>query len=241
MFLTGTILNVVAVLVGTTVGVLVGARMPRRVQETLTDGLGLFVLAIGFALTLRLLLDLTMPPGSDLAVLGGLLAGALIGELLRISDRLDGLGKWFQQRLARDDERSRISDGFVTASLVFCVGPLTILGSIQNGLTGDIQLLAVKSLLDGIASVAFAAALGVGVYLSAITILVVQGGIALGAYLLGSGVDPGAIEAASAAGGLILLGVGFRLLDIRRIRVANFLPALLLAPIFFLVARELGQ
>jgi uncharacterized membrane protein YqgA involved in biofilm formation len=135
---------------------------------------GLFVLAIGFALTLRLLLDPTIPTGADLAVLGGLLAGGFIGELLRLSDRLDDVGDWFQRRLAGGAQPSRISEGFVTASLVFCVGPLTILRSIENGLTGDIQLLAIKSLLDGIAAIAFAAALGAGVYLSAITVFVIQ-------------------------------------------------------------------
>lgn len=240
MFLTGTILNVVAVLIGANIGVLVGSRMPARIQQTLPDGLGLFTLAIGFALALRLLLDRTIPAGTDLAVLGGLLAGGFIGELLRLSDRLDALGDWFQRRLARGDQPSRISEGFITASLVFCVGPLTILGSIENGLTGDIQLLAIKSLLDGIASIAFAAALGVGVYLSAITVFVIQGSIATLAWLLGSGVDPAAIDAASATGGLLLLGVGLRLLEIRKIRVVNFLPALLLAPLFFLVVRQVG-
>jgi uncharacterized membrane protein YqgA involved in biofilm formation len=236
VFLVGTILNVIAVLVGTTVGLLFGSRIPRRMQETLTDGLGLFTLAIGFALSLRLLMDRTAPVGSDLAVLAALLAGAAIGELLRLSDRLDALGDWFQRRLAQGEEPSRVSEAFVTASIVFCVGPLTILGSMQNGLTGDFQLLAVKSLLDGVASIAFAAALGAGVYLSAITVFVVQGGIALVAFLAGSGLDEQSINAASAVGGLILLGVGLRLLDIKKVRVVNLLPALVLAPIFIKIA-----
>jgi len=141
MFLTGTILNVVAVLIGTTLGVLLGARVPERMQRTLTDGLGLFTIAIGLALSLRLLLDRSAPVGNDLAVLAALLAGSALGELLRLSDHLDALGDWFQRKLARGDQPSRVSEAFVTASLVFCVGPLTILGSIQNGLTGDIQLL----------------------------------------------------------------------------------------------------
>src|SRR5215217_7154455 len=177
MFLTGTILNVVAVLIGTSLGLLIGSRMPDRMNETLRDGLGLFTFAIGLALALALLLDRTAPVGTDLAVLAALLAGGVIGELLRLSDRLDALGETLQRRFARGDKPSRIAEGFVTASLVFCVGPLTILGSIQNGLTGDIQLLAVKSLLDGVAAVAFAAAMGAGVYLSALTVLVLQGGI----------------------------------------------------------------
>jgi uncharacterized membrane protein YqgA involved in biofilm formation len=236
VFLTGTLLNVVTVLAGTTIGLLAGARFPARVQQTLTDGLGLFTIALGASLTLRLLLDATQPRGSDLVVLGALLTGALVGELARLSDRLDGLGDWFHRRLARGERPSRISEGFVTASLVFCVGPLTILGSIQNGLTGDIQLLAVKSVLDGVASMAFAAGLGVGVYLAALSVLVIQGSIAGVAWLAGGGLDQPAIDATSAVGGLILVAVGLRLLEIRRVRAANFLPALVFAPIFVWLA-----
>jgi uncharacterized protein len=236
MFLSGTLLNVAAVLLGTTIGLLVGARMPARMQSTLTDGLGLFTIAIGAALALGMLMDAQVSVGHQLAVLAALLVGAVLGELARLSDRLDGLGEWFQRRLSRGEQPSRISEGFVTASIVFCVGPLTILGSIQNGLTGDIQLLAVKSLLDMVAAIAFAAALGIGVYLSALAVLVVQGSIATTAFLLGSGLDPASIAAASAVGGLLLLGVGLRLLEIKRIRVVNFLPALLLAPIFVALA-----
>jgi uncharacterized membrane protein YqgA involved in biofilm formation len=129
----------------------------------------------------------------------------------------------------------------VTASLVFCVGPLTILGSLDNGLTGDVRLLAIKSLLDGVAATAFAAALGPGVALSAITVLVVQGGIAAGAFLLRDVMDTATILAITAAGGVILLGVALRLLELRSVRVANFLPALLLAPIFIRVAEAVRQ
>src|SRR3954452_885089 len=239
MFLAGTLLNALAVLVGATVGVLVGSRMPQRIQQTLTDGLGLFTLAIAFALALQLLMDRTAPAGTDLIVLASLLVGGAIGELLHLTERVEGLGDWFQHRLARGDRPSRISEGFVTASLVFCVGPLTVLGSIQNGLTGDIQLLAVKSVLDGFAAIAFAAALGRGVYLSVVTILVVQGGLATVAWLFGASLDPVAIAAASAVGGVILLGVGFRLLEIRRIRVISMLPALVIAPLLVWVAAPL--
>jgi uncharacterized protein len=239
MFLSGTLLNVVAVLIGATIGLLVGARMPTRMQATLTDGLGLFTLAIGAALALRMLIDPQVSLGTQLAVLAALLLGALIGELLRLADRLDALGAWAQRRLAAGDSRSRFSEGFVTASLVFCVGPLTILGAVQNGLTGDVSLLAVKSLLDGVASVAFAAALGAGVYLAAATVFVVQGSIATAAWLLGSGLDETAIGAISAVGGLLLIGVGLRLLDIKHVRVVSFLPALALAPIFVALAHQL--
>jgi uncharacterized membrane protein YqgA involved in biofilm formation len=124
----------------------------------------------------------------------------------------------------------------LTASLVFCVGPLTILGSLDNGLTGDVQLLAIKSLLDGVASVAFAAALGPGVGLAAITVLVVQGAISAGAFLLREAMDPPTILAITSAGGVILLGVALRLLQLKMVRVASFLPALILAPLFVRVA-----
>lgn len=240
MFLSGTLLNAAAVLVGATIGLLIGSRMPTRLQSTLTDGLGLFVIALGLAQVLRLLLAAATPLGHELAVLGGLLVGGVIGELLRLQDGLDGLGDWFQRRLARGDQPSRISQGFVTASLVFCVGPLTILGSIENGLTGNIELLAVKSLLDGIAAVAFAAALGAGVYLSAIVVLIVQGTIATVAFLLGAGIDPTLVSVATAVGGLLMVAIGLRLLEVRQVRVVSFLPALVIAPLFVILAEAIA-
>lgn len=236
MFLTGTLLNVATVLLGTTLGLLLGARMPARMQQSLTDGLGLFTLVIGASMALRIFTDPSSPPGNELAVLAALLLGVAVGELLHLSDRLDDLGGWFQRRLSREGRPSRISEGFVTATLVYCVGPLTVLGSIENGLTGDVTLLATKSLLDGVASIAFAAALGPGVYLSAASILVIQGVIAAGATLFRDVMDPPTVTAFSAAGGVILLGVGLRLLELKAVRVANFLPALVLAPLLVRLA-----
>jgi uncharacterized protein len=236
MFLTGTLLNVATVLIGTVVGATLGDRMPARIQGTLTDGLGLFTLLLGVATGLRVLVDPAALPGDELAVLAAVLLGAAIGELLRLQDGLEGLGGWFQRRLSRDGQPSRIAEAFITASLVFCVGPLTILGSLENGLSGDVRLLAVKSLLDGVASIAFAAALGWGVALSSITILVIQGGIAGGAFMLREVMDERTILVVTAAGGIILLGVALRLLELRQVRVASFLPALVLAPLFIRVA-----
>jgi uncharacterized protein len=236
VFLSGTLLNVAAVLVGATAGLLLGARMPRRMQESLTTGLGLYTLVLGISMALRIFTDPKADAGDNLAVLAALLLGLAIGELLRLHDRLEELGAWFQRRLSRGDRPSRISEGFVTASLVFCVGPLTILGSLDNGLRGDMTLLAVKSLLDGVASIAFAAALGPGVYLSALTVLLVQGGIAAGAFLLRNVMDTETVLVVSATGGLMLQGVGLRLLEIKAVRVANFLPGLVLAPIFVRLA-----
>jgi uncharacterized membrane protein YqgA involved in biofilm formation len=238
MFLTGTLLNVATVLAGTLVGLLVGSRMPARMQSSLTTGLGLFTVLIGLSMGLRIFSDPAAQPGDDLAVLGALLLGVVVGELLRLHDGIEALGAWFQERLSRGDGRrpSRIAEGYVTASLVFCVGPLTILGSLANGLTGDVRLLALKSLLDGVASIAFAAALGPGVALSALSVLVIQGGIAAGAFLLGDVMDDPTILAVTAAGGVILVGVALRLLEIKPVRVASFLPALVLAPLFIRLA-----
>lgn len=237
MFLTGTLLNVATVLIGTTVGLLAGARVPPRMQESLINANGLFVAVLGVSMALRIFTDPASLPGYDLAVLAALVVGVAVGELLHLHDGLEWLGGWFQRRLSRDEGRpSRIAEGFITASLVFCVGPLTILGAIQNGLTGDTSLLATKSLLDGITSIAFAAAFGPGVYLSILTMLVVQGGISGGAFLLTDVMDPATILAITATGGMILLGVALRLLEIKPLRVANFLPALVLAPLFIRLA-----
>ena len=241
MFLTGTLLNVATVLLGTLVEVTLGARMPARMQSSLTTGLGLFTVLIGLSMGLRIFTDPSVRAGDDLAVLAAVLIGVAVGELLRLHDGLEWLGGWFQRRLATGERPSRIAEGFVTASLVFCVGPLTILGSLANGLTGDIGLLAIKSLLDGVASIAFAAALGAGVALSAITVLVVQGGIAGGAFLLRDLMDEATILAITSAGGVILLAVALRMLELKAVRVASFLPALLLAPLFVRLAAALRQ
>ncbi|HEX7066660.1 MAG TPA: DUF554 domain-containing protein [Candidatus Limnocylindria bacterium] len=236
MFLTGTLLNVATVVVGTTIGVLLGSRVPSRVNEALTTGLGFFTLLLAISMGLGVFTSPDARAGDDLAVLAAVLGGVAIGELLRLDDGLEWIGGWFQRRLATSDRPSRIAEGFVTASLVFCVGPLTILGSLDNGLTGDVQLLAVKSLLDGVASIAFAAALGPGVGLAAITVLVVQGAISAGAFLLREAMDPPTILAITSAGGVILLGVALRLLQLKMVRVASFLPALILAPLFVRLA-----
>jgi uncharacterized protein len=241
MFLSGTLLNVATVLLGTTIGLLAGRRLPTRLGEGLTTGLGLFVAVIAVTMAGRIFSDPVALPGDELAVLGGLLAGVAVGELLGLQDRLERLGSWFQRRMSSGDRPSRVAEAFVTASLVFCVGPLTILGSLDNGLRGDATLLSTKAILDGVASIAFAAALGAGVYLSAVTVLVVQGSIAAGAFLLRDVLDPRTILAISSTGGVILLGVALRLLDLKAVRVANFLPALVFAPVFLRIGDVIGS
>lgn len=228
---TGTLINVGTVLVGTAVGTSLGERFPERIRETVMNGLGLVTLLIGidagFAAFRPPLSTLTR--GSVLIVLGSVLVGGIIGELLRIDSALTALGDALKSRFAR--RQSRFTEGFVVASLVFCVGPLTILGSLEDGLTGDYSLLAVKSMLDGFAAMAFASALGWGVGFSVVTILIYQGGLSLLAGGVSGVFDEQTIAAITATGGVLILAIGLRLLDIRQIRVANLLPALVLAPV----------
>jgi uncharacterized protein len=227
---TGTLINVGTVLAGTLLGILLGSRLPERVRETVMHSLGLVTLLVGVAQGLEAfrppLTDLTR--GAVLIVLGSVLVGGVIGELLGIERGLDRVGEMLKARFGRG--QARFTEGFVVASLVFCVGPLTIVGSIQNGLTGDYQLLAIKSLLDGFAALAFASALGWGVGFSALTVLVYQGTLSLSATAAADAFSESMIAAMSAVGGVMILGIGLRLLDLRQVRVANLLPALVLAP-----------
>ena len=241
--MTGTFINVAAVLVGTVAGTMLGSRFPERVRETVMHVLGLvtFMVAIsqGLAAFRPPLTELTS--GSVLIVLGSVLVGGIVGELLGIERHLDRAGNALTARFGRGE--ARFTEGFVVATLVFCVGPLAILGSIQDGLTGDFQLLAVKSLLDGFASLAFAAALGWGVGFSAIPVLLYQGALTLTASAV-VGPDGGVfsasmIAAMSAVGGVLILGISLRLLDLRQVRVANLLPALVMAPAVVAVLESL--
>ncbi len=222
----GTFLNIATVLLGGVIGLTLGARIPDKLKATVISGMGLFTVAMG----LQMFLNTENP----LIVLGALLIGILLGEWWRIEDGLQNLGRFLEQRFSKEGEAgsNRFVRGFLTASLLFCVGPLTILGSIQDGLTGDYNLLAVKSVLDGFAAMAFASTLGVGVLFSTIVILVYQGGISLLAAQLDAIVTPSMMNELTATGGVILMGLGISsLLEIKKIRVGNFLPALAIAPL----------
>ena len=217
--MTGTVLNAVAIVVGSLIGMLLGNRLPDKVRETVLNGLGLMVLVVGISMALQ--------SQNILIPMFSVLVGGIIGELLRIEDGLQAVGVWLERKTGRflgRGERGTVVRAFVTASLVFCVGPLAILGSIQDGLTGDTQLLVIKSTLDGFASLAFAATLGPGVILSALAVFVYQGVISLAASGLGSILGevtrqtPWVIEM-TAAGGVLIMGIGLLLLEVKRIRV----------------------
>jgi uncharacterized membrane protein YqgA involved in biofilm formation len=247
---TGTAVNVVTVLAGTSIGVLVGHRLPERTRRVVTDGLGLVTLLIA-ALSAAHVTDgaLEDAVGSSapmLIVLGSVLIGGITGSLLRIEDRLEDFGGYLQRAAVRrfgagggSEARDRFIQGFVTSSLVFCVGPLTILGSINEGLGNGADQLLLKSALDAFAAVAFAASFGWGVGFSVISLIVIQGGLtALGAGL-GSFVPDAHLSVLTATGGLVLLGVAFRLLEIKQVKVADFLPALIVAPLLTEVVIQL--
>jgi uncharacterized protein len=221
--LTGTFINVGTVLLGTLVGSLVGSRLPARIHERVMAGLGLVVLVIGVdnALAWR--------HTNPLYVLGGVLLGGLVGEAIGIERALESFGARIQRALARG-RHSMLSEAFVTASLLFCVGPLTVVGSIQDGLTGNYQALATKSVLDGFASIALASTLGWGVALAAGTVLLVQGALSLGANLFQHVLQGHALDALTSAGGVLLIGIALKLLALKDVKVGNFLPALVIAP-----------
>jgi uncharacterized membrane protein YqgA involved in biofilm formation len=224
--MTGTIINVAAILIGGAIGLFFGARLPERLKGTVISGMGLFTAVVGIQMFLKT---------------GALLIGTLLGEWWRIEDGLEALGRVLEKRFnngnssttaAPDSSRGHFVLGFMTASLLYCIGPLAILGSIQDGLTGDYQTLAIKSVLDFFASVAFASTLGVGVLFSIVPLAIYQGGISLLAGQLNAIVTTEMMNEMTATGGVILVGLAFsRLLEIKPIRVGNFLPALAAAPL----------
>ncbi len=234
--MTGTLLNIATVLLGGGAGTAIGHRLPEQMRETVMHGLGLVTMLVG--------LDMALQTNNILIVMASVLLGGVIGEWWQIESRLDSFGKWVETRAAPDGRGdSPVGQAFVTASLVFCVGPMTILGSIQDGLTGDFRLLAIKSLLDGFAAMAFSTTMGWGVMLASITILLYQGGLTVIAGLVGAsfatGISPDRPEIVemTATGGVLIIGIALFLLDLKRMRVANFLPAVIIAPLIVVLLR----
>ncbi len=221
--MTGTLINVFTVLLGGSLGLFLGGRLPERLKSTVIAGLGLFTTALGLQMFLK--------SENALIVLGGLLIGSLLGEWWHIEEGLRNLGTFLEARFARGSS-SQFVRGFLTTSLLFCIGPMTILGAIQDGLTGDYRLLAVKAVMDGFAALAFASSLGLGVLFSALTVLIYQGAISLLAAQLNTLLTQAMMNEMTATGGVILLGLAISsLLEIKPIRTGNFLPALVISPL----------
>ncbi|MCC6445320.1 MAG: DUF554 domain-containing protein [Armatimonadetes bacterium] len=223
----GTLMNVGTVVAGTLLGRALGSRLPKPVQETVMHGIGIITMVIGLQMALK--------TGDVLILLGSLLIGGILGEMARLDVAINALGDSLQHRFATEGDES-FSKAFVLTSILFCVGPMTILGCIQDGLTGNYKTLAVKSVLDGFSSMAFAAALGWGVMVSAGTVLVAQGGLTLFAGVFQPIFDnplcgKSMMAEMTAAGGTMLMALSLNLLELKRIRVASFLPGLLVAPL----------
>ncbi len=232
--MTGTIINVIAVVAGGTLGAVMGDRLPDRFRQIIMQALGLTVLALA--------IDMSLETNQILIVLGAILLGVILGEWWDLDLRLNQIGVWLETKARRYPilTRGNFTRGFVASSLIICVGPLAILGSIQDGLSGDYTLLAIKSIMDFFVTMALGAAFGMGVAFSALSILVVQGGITLSASLVESMMTETMIAELSATGGVILLGLGITMLEMKKIKVANFLPALIFVPIFVLLWQWLG-
>src|SRR4030042_4192101 len=228
--MTGTLINVAAIIVGGLLGIFFGRRLSENIKSTMIAGMGLFTTAIGFQMFLK-----TEKP---LVVLGALIIGALLGEWWKIEDRMQSQGIRLETRVMGSSEgkSSRFVRGFLSASMLFCTGPMAVLGSISDGLRGDYLTLSIKSVLDGFLSIAFASTLGMGVTFSAIPVLAYQGGISLVASQLDAIISATMMKELTATGGILLMGVGISsLLEIRKIRVGNFLPALAIAPLIVYV------
>jgi uncharacterized membrane protein YqgA involved in biofilm formation len=235
----GTWINISTIIVGSVLGLFFGPRLPERMRSTVIVAMGLFTFALG----INLFLEGVQSPGENpLIPLVSLLLGAILGEWWRLEERLNRLGARLEARFSGSSEEGSVFiRGFVSASLLFCIGPMTMLGAIQDGLTGDYQLLAIKSVLDGFASLALASTFGIGVIFSILVVLVYQGGLSLAAGFFQEALTDVMLAEMTVVGGILLLALAVgTLLEIRSTRPTNLLPALLLAPVLVLVIRAIG-
>ena len=226
----GTIANSLGIIVGSLIGLMCGGFIPDRYHTTVLHSLGLAVILIG--------LKMAFKTDELLLVILCMAIGSVAGELVRIERRLENLGRWFEIKFAKSE--GGISKGFVTASLLFCVGSMAIVGSLESGLAGDHHTLFAKSVLDGIGSIIFASSLGVGVLFSSVSVFIYQGFITVTASFTKQFLIAAVINQMSAVGGLLIIAMGFNMLEIVRLKVGNMLPAIFLPLIYFIIKRMLN-
>lgn len=217
-----TLVNAAAIILGSLMGVLLGRNFPDRVRNIVYQGIGLCVLAIG--------VDMTLQYDNIILVVFSVLLGAVTGELLKLDQKMTSLGDWLKTRIKSKD--ARFTDGFVTASLIFCIGSMAILGSIDEGIRGDRTVLLTKSILDGFISIPLAATYGIGVLFSALPILLYQGSITIAASQSQAFFSPEIITQITSVGGLLIMGIGLSLLDVKKINVTNLLPSIVYVVLF---------
>lgn len=226
----GTIVNVITVLVGGSIGLLLNKKLPQRYIHIFFQVVGIFTLFLGFSMALK--------TSHVLHMIMALITGAIIGEALNLEQRMTNLGDNLKKRMKLGNEK--FTDGLLTAFLLYCMGSLTILGAIEEGMEGSPRLLLIKSLMDGVSSIALASGLGIGVLFSAIPLLIYQGGITLLAMFFGEFIPSMYITELSATGGILLIGLGIDILDIKKIRVMNMLPALVMIVILLWLWPDFG-
>ena len=218
----GTIVNTLSIIAGSLIGLFFKGRIPQKYSQTIMHGIGLAVVLIG--------LKTAFNTDAILVVIISFVIGSVIGEFLRIEDRMERMGEWIGQRFSKSS--TGFSKGFVSASLLFCVGAMAIVGAMESGLTGNHQTLFAKSMLDGISSIIFSSTLGIGVIFSAVTVLVYQGLITLAASSIKPFLLPEVVAQMSAVGGLLIFAIGLSLMDIKKIKIANMLPAIFVPLVF---------
>ncbi len=256
--LNGTIVNAVTVTLGSLAGLFIGAKLPERYQRIILNTLGLITITLGvdasvlkFAETVDRfgpLVEQGATYGARVAMvmIGSLLVGSIIGTALKLHERIEGVGAWIHSRFARgtpadrDTGASTFAGGFLTASVIFCVGPLTLVGCLENGAHGDPSFLYIKSLLDGFCSLALASTLGAGVFASVLTVLVFQGGLSLLAYWAAGSLDELSLSLMTVVGGVVLLATALMILEIKKIPIANLLPGIFLPPLIVWITEQLA-
>lgn len=223
-------MNTVAILLGGLVGLMFGQALPDRIKKTVIQGIGLAVLLIGASMALQ--------TKNTLVVIASLVLGGIVGELIDIERQLQKFGQWLEQKFSKNGQESGFTKAFVTASLIYCVGAMAIMGALESGLKGNYTILYAKSMLDGISALVFASSMGIGVLASALPVLLYQGLITLSAGLLQGVLSAEVINEMGATGGLLIVGIGFNILEIKEIKVGNLLPGLFIAiPIALLFTR----
>jgi len=232
----GTIVNVITIIIGGTIGIFLKKGIPERFKNTIMQAVGLAVIIIGISGTLQGIFTVTEEGKLDRRYITEmilfLVIGSLIGEAIKIEDGLDRMGMWFQNRFA--GKESNFAKGFVTASLVYVVGAMAIIGSLEDGLYGKIDILLAKSMLDGISAIVFSATLGIGVMFSCLSVLVYQGGITALAGVLKPLLSDAVVSQMSLVGSILILAIGLNLLEIKKFKVGNMLPAIFIPLVYSL-------
>ena len=226
---TGTIINVITVIIGSGLGLLLRHRLSDQYKSIILQGVGILTIVIGMQMALK--------TENILLILISIILGGIAGQVMKLEENIDLFAEQVKKKVAREDDKF-FSEGFITASIIFCVGPMTILGSINDGLHGDINLLAIKSVLDGFTALALTTTFGIGVIFSVFTIIVIQGGLTISAVFIDQFFNQMMINEMTAVGGVLIVGIGLILLEIKKIKVATFLPSLIFAPIIVLIYQK---